>query len=145
MPRILAIDYGGKRVGIAVTDKLQLIANGLDTIETKNLFAFLKKYFEQEEVECVVIGEPKRLDLSATHSTAMTEKFVSDFKLKFPGIAVERMDERFTSKLAVQAMVAGGLKKKDRQNKEIIDKVSATLILQSYLEHKKFSNDQNKK
>lgn len=145
MPRILAIDYGGKRVGIAATDKLQLIANGLDTIETKHLFPFLKKYFEQEEVECVVIGDPKRLDLSATHSTAMTEQFVLDFKQKFPGIAVERMDERFTSKLAVQAMVAGGLKKKDRQNKEIIDKVSATLILQSYLEHKKFSNDQNKK
>ncbi len=138
MSRILAIDYGGKRVGIAVTDNLQLIANGLDTIATKEIFVFLKKYLNTEVVECVVVGEPKRLNLMETHSTAMTEKFVQEFKQKFPGVKVERMDERFTSKMAFQAMIDGGVKKQDRKNKETIDKVSATLILQSYLEHLKF-------
>jgi putative Holliday junction resolvase len=139
----MAIDFGGKRVGIAVTDNLQLIANGLDTVPTKEIFDFLKSYLNKEQVECVVVGEPKRLNLMETHSTAMTEKFVADFKTKFPAMRVERMDERFTSKMAFQAMIDGGLKKKDRKNKETVDKVSATLILQSYLEHLKFTK-QNK-
>ena len=140
MPRILAIDYGAKRVGIAVTDKLQLIANGMDTVATKEIFDFLKSYFSKEEVECVVVGEPKRLNLTNTHSTEITEKFVKEFKNKFPAMRLERMDERFTSKMAFQAMIDGGLKKKDRKNKETVDKVSATLILQSYLEHVNFKN-----
>lgn len=143
MPRILAIDYGGKRVGIAVTDNLQLIANGLDTVATKQVFEFLKGYLSKEEVECVVVGEPKRLNLMDTHSTEMTEKFVKEFKSKFPSIKVERMDERFTSKMAFQAMIDGGVKKKDRKNKETVDKVSATLILQSYMEHIKFKKQHN--
>ncbi|MBL0049358.1 MAG: Holliday junction resolvase RuvX [Bacteroidetes bacterium] len=144
MARILAIDYGGKRVGIAVTDTLQLISNGLDTVPTKEIFVFLKNYFAKEAVECVVVGEPKRLNLSDSHSTEMTEKFVKEFKNRFPTMKVERMDERFTSKMAFQAMIDGGVKKKDRQNKETVDKVSATLILQSFMEHLKFINQQNK-
>ena len=138
MSRILAIDYGGKRVGVAVTDNLQLIANGLDTVATKEIFVFLKNYLAKEIVECVVVGEPKRLNLMDTHSTEMTEKFVKELKGRFPGMKVDRMDERFTSKMAFQAMIDGGVKKKDRKNKETVDKVSATLILQSYMEHLKF-------
>ncbi len=140
MSRILAIDYGGKRVGVAVTDTLQLIANGLETIPTKEIFNFLKDYFAKEPVECVVVGEPKRLNLMETHSTEMTEKFVKDLKSRYPKLKVERMDERFTSKMAFQAMLDGGVKKKDRKNKETVDKVSATLILQSYMEQKRFMN-----
>jgi len=139
MSRILAIDYGGKRVGLAVTDTLQMIANGLDTISTAEVFTFLKNYLAKENVVCIVVGEPKRLNNTATHSTEMTEKFVQELKKKFPAIAVERMDERFTSKMAFQAMIDGGLKKKDRQNKETVDKVSATLILQSYLQQVNFT------
>lgn len=143
MARILAIDYGGKRVGLAVTDTLQLIANGLDTVATKEIFVFLKNYLAKEVVECVVVGEPKRLNLMDTHSTEMTEKFVKELKNKFPAMKIERMDERFTSKMAFQAMIDGGLKKKDRKNKETVDKVSATLILQSYMQHLQFKNQNN--
>ncbi len=138
MSRILAIDYGGKRVGLAVTDTLQMIANGLDTISTAEIFTFLKNYVAKEKVVCIVVGEPKRLNNKATHSTEMTEKFVEELKKKFPAITIERMDERYTSKMAFQAMIDGGLKKKDRQNKETVDKVSATLILQSYLQQVNF-------
>lgn len=138
MSRILAIDYGGKRVGLAVTDTLQMIANGLDTISTSEIFTFLKNYVAKEKVVCIVVGEPKRLNNKATHSTEMTEKFVEELKKKFPAITIERMDERYTSKMAFQAMIDGGLKKKDRQNKETVDKVSATLILQSYLQQVNF-------
>lgn len=138
MSRILAIDYGGKRVGLAVTDTLQMIANGLDTISTSEIFTFLKNYVAKEKVVCIVVGEPKRLNNTATHSTEMTEKFVEELKKKFPAITIERMDERYTSKMAFQAMIDGGLKKKDRQNKETVDKVSATLILQSYLQQVNF-------
>lgn len=143
MARILAIDYGGKRVGLAVTDSLQLIANGLETVATKEIFVFLKNYLQKEVVDCVVVGEPKRLNLMDTHSTEMTEKFVKELKNKFPAIKIERMDERFTSKMAFQAMIDGGLKKKDRKNKETVDKVSATLILQSYMQHLQFKNQNN--
>ena len=143
MARILAIDYGGKRVGLAVTDTLQLIANGLNTVATKEIFVFLKNYLAKELVECVVVGEPKRLNMMDTHSTEMTEKFVKELKNKFPAMKIERMDERFTSKMAFQAMIDGGLKKKDRKNKETVDKVSATLILQSYMQHLHFKNQNN--
>jgi putative Holliday junction resolvase len=128
---------------VAVTDNLQLIATGLDTIATKEIFSFLKNYTSKEKVDCIVVGEPKRLNNTDTHSTAITSKFVKELGEKFPQIKLVRMDERFTSKMAFQAMIDGGLKKKDRQNKETIDKVSATIILQSYMEQLNFNN-QNK-
>lgn len=139
MSRIMAIDYGTKRVGLAVTDNLQLIASGLDTVATKEIFSFIKNYTTKEQVDCFVVGEPKRLNNTDTHSTAITAEFVKELTEKFPHIKVVRMDERFTSKMAFQAMIDGGLKKKDRQNKETIDKVSATIILQSYMEHLSFT------
>ncbi|TND10005.1 MAG: putative holliday junction resolvase [Bacteroidetes bacterium] len=137
MPRILAIDYGTRRVGIAVTDPDQLIATGLTTIHAKDVFTFLEEYFKKEAVECIVVGEPKRLNNEATQATPHTEQFVKQLAKKFPGMKIERVDERFTSKMAFQAMIDGGLKKKDRQNKKLIDQVSATIILQSYMESKK--------
>jgi putative holliday junction resolvase len=132
--RILAIDYGLKRVGIAVTDPLRIIANSLTTVETPKILIFLSDYFSKEIVDCIVVGLPKQMNNQPSESMKYLEKFVTDFKAKFPGMPVEYMDERFTSKLAVQAMVLGGVKKKDRQNKALIDSVSATIILQSYLE-----------
>jgi putative holliday junction resolvase len=133
MGRIMAIDYGTKRVGIAVTDPLQIIANGLTTIETRLTMDFLKGYLSKEKVDRIVVGEPKKMDNSATDATEMTENFVRQLKKKFPEVPIERMDERFTSKMAFQAMIDGGLKKKARQNKAMIDQVSATIILQSYM------------
>ena len=144
MARILAVDYGGKRVGLAVTDTLQMIAGGLTTVATKEIFIFLKNYFAKEIVECVVVGEPKRLNNTETHSTEMTEKFVKELKQKYPSLKVERMDERFTSKMAFQTMIDGGLKKKDRRNKETVDMVSATIILQSYMEELNFRKNNSK-
>jgi putative holliday junction resolvase len=132
--RILAIDYGQKRVGIAVTDPMKIIANSLPTVETPKILSFLSDYFSREMVECIVVGFPKQMNNQPSESMKYVEKFVSDFKTRFPGIPVEYMDERFTSKIAVQAMIQGGVKKKDRQNKALIDSVSATIILQSYLE-----------
>ena len=128
MARILAVDYGGKRVGLAVTDTLQMIAGGLTTVATKEIFVFLKNYFAKEIVECVVVGEPKRLNNTETHSTEMTEKFVKELKQKYPSLKVERMDERFTSKMAFQTMIDGGLKKKDRRNKETVLKKSIACL-----------------
>ncbi len=133
MARIMAIDYGSKRVGIAVTDTLQIIATGLTTVHSKDVIAFLKKYFEKEEVACIVVGEPKRLNNEPSDSARFIEPFVLHLKRTFPGIKVERMDERFTSKMAFQTMIDSGLKKKDRQNKELVDEISATIILQSYM------------
>ena len=144
MARILAVDFGGKRVGLAVTDTLQMIAGGLTTVATKEIFIFLKNYFAKEIVECVVVGEPKRLNNTETHSTEMTEKFVKELKQKYPSLKVERMDERFTSKMAFQTMIDGGLKKKDRRNKETVDMVSATIILQSYMEELNFRKNNSK-
>ena len=144
MARILAVDYGGKRVGLAVTDTLQMIAGGLTTVATKEIFIFLKNYFAKEIVECIVVGEPKRLNNTETHSTEMTEKFVKELKQKYPSLKVERMDERFTSKMAFQTMIDGGLKKKDRRNKETVDMVSATIILQSYMEELNFRKNNSK-
>ena len=144
MARILAVDFGGKRVGLAVTDTLQMIAGGLTTVATKEIFVFLKNYFAKEIVECIVVGEPKRLNNTETHSTEMTEKFVKELKQKYPSLKVERMDERFTSKMAFQTMIDGGLKKKDRRNKETVDMVSATIILQSYMEELNFRKNNSK-
>lgn len=134
MGRIMAIDYGSKRVGIAVTDALQIIAGGLTTVHSKDLIDFLKGYMEKEEVECIVVGEPKRMNNTPSDSARFIEPFVVHLKRTFPTVKVERMDERFTSKMAFQTMIDGGLKKKDRQNKELVDEISATIILQSYME-----------
>ncbi|OFY88010.1 MAG: Holliday junction DNA helicase RuvA [Bacteroidetes bacterium RIFCSPLOWO2_12_FULL_35_15] len=137
MARIMAIDYGSKRVGIAVTDSCQLIANGLTTVHSKDLIDFLKKYIEKEEVECIVVGEPKRMNNEPSDSARFIEPFVVHLKRTFPTIKVERIDERFTSKMAFQTMIDSGLKKKARQNKALVDEISATIILQSYMERKK--------
>jgi putative Holliday junction resolvase len=133
MPRIISLDYGSKRTGIAVTDELKIIASGLTTVETKNLFEFLKDYFENNEVEAIVLGEPKRLDGSATHSTGDVEKLKEKLGTTF-GKPIHMVDERFTSKMAFQTMIDSGLKKKQRKNKALVDEISATIILQSYLE-----------
>lgn len=137
MARIMAIDYGSKRVGIAVTDPLQIIANGLTTVHSKDLIDFLKKYVEKEQVECIVVGEPKRLNNEASDSARFIEPFVVHLKRTFPQIKVERIDERFTSKMAFQTMIDSGLKKKDRQNKELVDEISATIMLQDYMNRMK--------
>src|SRR5690606_8878 len=133
MGRLLAIDYGTKRTGIAVTDELQIIASGLTTVETKNLFSFLEKYLKEENVEGFVVGIPKRLDTSDSHSTQDVLKFIDTLKAKFSNIPVAEVDERFTSKMAFQTMIDSGLSKKQRQNKALVDEISATIILQSYL------------
>jgi putative Holliday junction resolvase len=137
MPRILAIDYGSKRVGLAVTDPLQIIASGLTTVHSKDVIAYLESYLKQEQVECIVVGEPKTLMNEASDSARFIEPFVKHLQRKFPQVKIERYDERFTSTMAHQAMLMGGLKKKDRQNKETVDMVSATILLQNYLEHSK--------
>lgn len=133
MGRVLSIDYGKKRSGIAVTDELRLIASGLTTVGTDTLMDFLKTYLDKENVEIVVIGEPKRLNNEPSEVTPLLEKFVSQFKQQFPTIRVERIDERFTSKMAFQTMIDSGLKKKQRRNKALIDEIAATIILQDYL------------
>ena len=136
MSRILAIDYGSKRVGIAVTDTQQIIASGLTTVHSKDVMTFLKDYLLKEEVECFVVGEPKQMNNKPSQPAEMIEAFVKNLRKQFPGISIERVDERFTSKIASQTMLNAGLKKKDRQNKGLVDKISATLILQAYLESK---------
>ena len=136
MPRILAIDYGIKRTGIAITDELQIIASGLTTISSEMAITFLKNYFSQENVEKVLIGEPKQMNGLASESTPIIEKFVSDFKTAFPEMKIERVDERFTSKMAFQTMIDSGLKKNQRKNKALIDEIAATILLQDYLTRK---------
>lgn len=133
MGRILAIDFGVKRTGIAVTDTLQIIASGLTTVATANLIPFLKEYFATEEVESVVVGAPKRLDNSPSDVEVNIQDFITKLGKNFPEMPIHRMDERFTSKMAFQSMIDGGLKKKQRQNKELIDEISATIILQSFM------------
>lgn len=140
MARLMAIDYGSKRVGIAVTDPLQIIATGLTTVHSQDLIEFLKTYISKEEVECIIVGEPKRLNNEPSDSARFIEPFVVHLKRTFPSIKVERMDERFTSKMAFQTMIDSGLKKKARQNKELVDEISATIILQSYM-NKKSNNE----
>lgn len=136
MSRILAIDYGSKRTGIAVTDQLQIIASGLTTIPSETAIAFLKDYFAQETVTKVLIGEPKQMNGQASESTPIVEKFVTDFKKAFPEIELVRVDERFTSKMAFQTMIDSGLSKKQRQNKGLVDEIAATILLQDYLSRK---------
>jgi len=136
MPRILAIDYGQKRTGIAVTDEMQIIASGLTTIPSETAITFLKDYFGKEKVEKVLIGEPKQMNGEPSESTEIIEKFVILFKNAFPDMKIERVDERFTSKMAFQTMIDSGLKKKQRQNKSLIDEISATIMLQDYLSRK---------
>jgi putative Holliday junction resolvase len=133
MPRILAIDYGIKRTGVAVTDEMQIIASGLTTVPSETAIAFLKDYFSKEYVIKVLIGEPKQMNGLASESTPIIEKFVADFKTTFPEMKVERVDERFTSKMAFQTMIDSGLKKKQRQNKALVDEIAATILLQDYL------------
>ncbi|MGE0562823.1 MAG: Holliday junction resolvase RuvX [Flavobacteriales bacterium] len=137
MPKVLAIDYGQKRVGIAATDDLQIIASGLTTVHSKDVIAFLEDYLTKNNVECIVVGDPKDLKNNPAESARFIEPFVKHLSRKFPNIKIERVDERFTSKMAFQTMIDSGLKKKDRQNKALIDEISATIILQSYLEQKK--------
>lgn len=134
MPRIIAIDYGSKRVGLAVTDPLKILANGLTTVHSKDVIKFLEDYLKREEVECIVVGEPKTLRNEPSDSARFIEPFVRHLRNKFPNMKIERYDERFTTAMAHQAMLLGGLKKKARQNKETVDMVSATIILQNYLE-----------
>ncbi|TGV02985.1 Holliday junction resolvase RuvX [Flavivirga rizhaonensis] len=133
MARILAIDYGTKRTGIAVTDELQIIASGLTTVNTKELLKFLKDYTIKEEVELFLVGEPKQMNNTASESEIHILPFIDNLKKEFPNIPIERVDERFTSKMAFQTMIDSGLKKNQRKNKALIDEISATLILQSYL------------
>lgn len=136
MSRILAIDYGIKRTGIAVTDELQIIASGLTTIPSETAIAFLTTYFSKENVSKVLIGEPKQMNGEPSESTPIIEKFVIAFKTTFPEMKMERVDERFTSKMALQTMIDSGLKKKQRQNKGLVDEIAATILLQDYLTRK---------
>jgi len=134
--RILCIDYGGKRSGIAVTDPLQIIATGLTTVDTKDLFTYLEAYFKAEPVELILIGEPMNLDDTPTHATPLVLKAIEQLKKKFPNIPIQTVDERYSSKNAVRAMVEMGMKKKDRRNKKTIDQIAATILLQEYLHNK---------
>lgn len=133
MARILALDYGTKRTGIAVTDEMQIIASGLATVPTGELIPYLKNYFKAEKVELVLVGEPKQMDNSASNSEAAILEFIKKFEAKFPTMPLKRVDERFTSKMAVRTMIDSGMKKKKRQDKALLDEISATIILQSYL------------
>ena len=136
MARIMCIDYGKKRTGIAVTDPLQIISTGLMTIDTHELFPFLKKYFEEEEVELVIVGEPLNLDDSDTHATPLVRRFLKRLAKEFPAMPVLTVDERYTSKRAKEAMFDMGMKKKDRRNKRNVDEIAATMMLQEYMENK---------
>lgn len=133
MGRILAIDFGKKRTGIAVTDELQIIASGLTTVATEDLIAYLKGYTKKENVELFVIGKPKQLDNTDSESEALIIPFLEKLQKSIPSIPIKRVDERFTSKMAFQTMIDSGLNKKQRRNKALIDEISATIILQSYL------------
>ena len=134
MGRIIAIDYGQKLVGIAVTDELQITANALTTIHSKDILSFLTVYIAKENIECIVVGEPKQLDDTESQSEKFIIPFLKQLQKLFPLIPVKRYDERFTSKMAFQTMIDAGLKKKDRKNKLLLNSISATIILQSYLE-----------
>lgn len=134
MARILALDYGKKRTGIAVTDPLQIIATALTTVDSNELIGYLKKYMQAEQVEKVLIGYPLNFDDTATDATPLVDKFIGKFRHVFPSLPIEKVDERMTSKMASQAIAQMGLSKKDREKKELIDSVSAVIILQEYLE-----------
>ena len=133
MARIICIDYGGKRCGLAVTDPLQIIATALTTVATKELYTYLAAYFAKEPVELILIGEPLNLDDAPTHATPLVKKAIIELVKKFPTIPIQTVDERFSSKNAVRAMVEMGMKKKDRQDKKNVDQIAATILLQEYL------------
>ena len=133
MPRIISIDYGAKRTGLAVTDPLQIIATGLTTVESKQLIPFLKGYFAKEEVELIIIGEPKNWDDTDTHATALVERIIKQLEKNFPKIPIKKVDERYTSKMAKDAMLEMGLKKMQRRNKKLVDEIAATIMLQEYM------------
>ena len=134
MARILSIDYGGKRTGLAVTDPLQIIATGLETIESQELIPWLKKYLLQEDVELIIIGLPKNWDESDTHGTPLVEAAIKKIQKEFPGMPLKTVDERYSSKMAKDAMLEMGMKKKDRRDKKNVDVIAATIILQEYLQ-----------
>lgn len=134
MGRILALDYGKKRVGIAVTDPLKIIANGLETVETSRIKDFVTGYLEKEKIECLVVGYPVQMNDQVSEAENFIRPFISWFSQAFPDIRIERVDERFTSRIAGKAILNGGVKKKERRNKSLVDKISAVIILQSYLE-----------
>ncbi|NOY96162.1 MAG: Holliday junction resolvase RuvX [Chlorobi bacterium] len=138
MGRILAIDYGKKRVGLAVTDPLKIIASKLTTVPTHTIFDFLGNYFREEEVECLVIGYPRQMNNEASEAVRYINPFIKKLQKLYPEMPVELVDERFTSKMAFQTMIDGGVKKKGRRNKELVDAISATIILQSFIERKKY-------
>src|SRR6185437_4730421 len=138
MPRILCIDYGKKRTGIAVTDPLQIIATGLCTVDSLALISFLKEYFKQEEVDLILIGDPKNLDDSDTHATPLVNAIIKRLEKEFQKIPIKKVDERFTSKMAKQAMIEMGMKKKDRRNKRTVYKIAATIMLQEYMSNSHF-------
>ena len=133
MPRILCIDYGKKRTGIAVTDPLKIIATGLTTIPSNTLINFLRDYFSKEEVELVIIGEPKNWDDTDTHATPLVKSITKKMMKEFPAMRIKTVDERFTSKMASQAMIDMGMKKMQRRNKAIVDEIAATIMLQDYM------------
>lgn len=136
MGRVLAIDYGKVRTGIAVTDELQIIASGLTTVSTKDLIEFLSEYIKNENVELFIVGLPKQMNNELSESEALIVPFLKKLEVKFPNIPIERVDERFTSKMAFQTMIDSGLNKKQRRNKALVDEISATIILQTYLSSK---------
>jgi putative Holliday junction resolvase len=136
MPRILAIDYGRKRSGLAVTDPSQMISTGLDVVESKNLLSYLADYFSKEKVEAIVVGEPKTLSNEKSESAKYIEPFLGQLRKKFPQMKVLRYDERFTSVIAKQTMISGGVKKMDRRNKSKYDLISAIVILQDFMNHR---------
>lgn len=136
MGRILAIDFGKKRTGIAATDELQIIASGLTTVNTDDLIPFLKEYISKNQVELFVVGKPKQMNNTDSESEALILPFLKKLKNQIPQIPLLRIDERFTSKIALQTMIDGGLNKKQRRNKALVDEISATIILQSYLYNK---------
>ena len=144
MGRILAIDYGQKRVGIAVTDELQLIANALVTVEAQNIFSFLKEYAQKENISLFLVGKPTQMDYTDSTANKYIVPFIKRLKLEFPDIPIARMDERFTSKMAFQTMIDAGLGKKARQNKALVDSISATILLQTYLESLEYKEKNNK-
>lgn len=135
MGRILALDYGQKRTGIAVTDELRLIASGLTTVRTEEVISFLTKYLEEENVDELVVGEPRQMNNEPSESEVFIAPFIKNLSEHFPNIPIKRQDERFTSKMAFQSMIDGGLKKKQRKNKALVDEISATIILQDYLKN----------
>ena len=139
MPRLMSFDFGTKRLGIAVTDPLQIFATGLTTIHPKDIVEFIQKYLLTEQIEAFVVGEPKQMDGTASQSAQHVKGFVTILKKHFPAIPVELIDERFTSKMASATIAQSGLKKSDREKKELVDTISAVIILQSYLERKSLS------